>query len=50
MQRRGEPCQSIARLLEHRQGRGSSRLKVGALRAGQCAGPQASLRVPSTCI
>jgi len=48
VQRRGAPCQTIARLLEHRRGRGSSRLKVGALRAGQSAGSQASLRVPST--
>jgi len=45
--RRGAPCQTIARLLEHRRGRGSSRLKVGARRAGQSAGPQALLRVPS---
>jgi len=47
---RGDPCQTIVRLPEHRRGRGSSRLEVGALRAGQSAGPQASLRVPSTAI
>ena len=34
-------------MLEHRRGRGSSRLKVGARRAGQSAGPQALLCVPS---
>jgi hypothetical protein len=54
LQKRQRACnvaatlQTIARLLEHRRGRGSSRLKVGALQAGQSTGPQASLCVPST--
>ena len=40
--------QPMARLLEHRPGCGSSRLREEARRAGHYAGPQALLRVPST--
>jgi hypothetical protein len=40
VQRRGNPCQRMVRLLHTGEAVTSSRLKVGALRAGQSAGPK----------
>jgi hypothetical protein len=40
VQRRGNPCQRMVRLLCTGEAVTSSRLKVGALRAGQSAGPK----------